>query len=266
MKASRLPFLFISTLIITFSACEKNTEITKNVSELKATTTSKVVYPLIGTDLSGNILTKKKLPRAVVTKGSDYPNISVQLIDTVCAAYLQGTKKFDLSNIQEGSVTFRVTSDDNNLVADPDFHDYGFAKLSNGPKGWWTHWNYSPYTESENPIVLFALNRRIPELTPVSSISIYLTASVKTFGFEIAPNAIGKNLKVLVTYKDLPTYRAQTLFDVQQTISSPSGARLIAVKSDVPFDYLLIEVNDDPDHPQGFAIANIRYGLPYKKG
>jgi hypothetical protein len=261
MKSFHLQSLFVVAIALTFSACEKNTENIKNVSELKAASTSKVVYPLVGTDMSGRILPMRKLPRAILTEGDYYPNIKVQLIDTICVDYLNETEKIDLSYLKEGSDTYVIRTPHNQLTADPEGFNGGFKKLSSGPNGWWTHWNYSPYTESEDPIVLFAVNWREPELSPISSLGIYFRNPVKTLGFEIAPNASGKDIKVLATYNDFGSYRGQTMFDVQQTISSPSGARLIAVKSNVPFNYVLIELKGAPYPAEGFAIANIRYQL-----
>jgi hypothetical protein len=261
MKASRLSLLFVITLAFAFSACEKNAENIKNVSEVKAAASSSVVYPLIGTDTSGRILPMRKLPKAIVTKGFfAYPRIKVQLFDTVCADYLQKTTKVDLSGIADGAVTHLLGKDDI-VYVDPDLLRYGVRKLSNGPKGWWTHWNYSPYTESETPIVLFPLDRRYGEKNPINSLSLSLRQRVKTFGFEIAPNETGKDIKVVVTYNDFGGYRGQTMFTVEQTISSPSGARLIAVKSSVPFNYVGIQLEDRVYPYKGFAIANLRYEL-----
>jgi hypothetical protein len=262
MKSFHLQSLFVAAIALTFSACEKSAENLENLSEKKAASISGVVYPLIGTDISNNILPRRKLPKAVLSKGWLYPEIKVQLIDTVCAEYLNGTKKFDLSSIKDGSVTYVIKSADNTLIGDPDFFNDGFLKLSTGSAGWWTHWNYSPYTEAEFPDVLFAVNRRAASHYPVNSISISLNSSVKTFGFEIAPNTTGEDIEVIATYNDLGTYRAPELFYVEQTISSPSGARLIAVKSEEPFSYINIEIKEDDPYPgNGFAIANLRYEL-----
>lgn len=263
MKVLRLKSLFLATLVFTFSSCEKNPENIKNVSVAKDATISQIVYPLIGTDMSGGILPMRKLPKAVLTKGFwAYPHIKAQLIDTVCSEYLQKTTKVDLSYMAEASVTRVVGNSEFSIYIDPDWVQYGVRKLSNGPKGWWTHWNYSPYTESENPIVLFPVDHRYGKIkNPLNGISLSLSKSVKTFGFEIAPNSTGKDVKILVVYNDFGSYRGQTMFTVTQTISSPSGARLIAVKSAVPFHYVNITLQDQQYTPQGFAIANLRYEL-----
>ena len=262
INALRRTSLLFALLAVMLSACEKSAEISKNSSDVKATGTADVVYPLTGTDMSNGILPKRKLPKAVLTKGFfSFPHIKVQLIDTVCAEYLEKTKKVDFSNIPDGQVNHLFGKGEFTFYVDPDFVRAGLRKLSPGPKGWWTHWNYSPYTESENPLVLFPLDRRYGTKNPTNSISLGLDQYVTTFGFEIAPNSIGKDEKVVVTYNDFGSYRGQTMFVVEQTISSPSGARLIAVKSDVPFNYVRIDLPDQKYPPEGFAIANIRYEL-----
>jgi hypothetical protein len=260
MKVFQLQSLFIVAIVMTLSACEKNAENIKNLSVNKAATTSRVVYPLVGTEISGNILPKRKLPRAVLSKAYDYPNIKVCLIDTVCPSYLQETKKLDFSYLEVGAITSNFGNDDIVIEVDPEYRTNAVAKLSNGPNGWWTHWNYSPYTESEHPIVLFSRYVQGPEVNGMSSLELGLTKFVKTFGFEIAPNATGMDIEVSVTYNGGFSYRDAPYFYVDQIISSPSGARLIAVKSEEPFDYILIDVKD-PDPQKGFAIANIRYQL-----
>lgn len=265
MKRYRLKLLLLATLAFTISACEKNVDNLNTVSEVKAAATSGVVYPLVGTDTSNYILPPRKLPNAVLeygTLGEEYPYLKVQVIDTVCADYLNKTQKFDLSTLADGQVTNLIRVKGNAIDTDPDFRETVFKKLNHGPNGWWTHWNYSPYTESENPIVLYPISRFSTDvLYPQNTMSISFRHAVKTFGFEIAPNEIGTAMNVIVTYKNSGAdYRYPPLFEVRQTISSPSGARLIAVTSNVAFGYVEIAVRGGevgiPD--KGFAIANIR--------
>ncbi|MDB5021704.1 MAG: hypothetical protein JWQ28_2831 [Pedobacter sp.] len=260
MKRLRLKSLIVAALALTYAACEKNLENVKNVSEVEAAAIPEVVYPLVGADTSNNILPKRELPNSVLTTNvnEDY-EFAVQVFDTVCADYLNGTEKFDLSYLAEGSVTTRIMKTGNLISTDPDFSSGRFKKLSHGPNGWWTHWNYSPYTESESPVVLFALNRSGAELFPLNTMSINLRNPVKTFGFEIAPNTTGKDMELVVSYQFNGSYRHPNDFVVRQTISSPSGARLIAVKCNYAFTYVNIELHGDvPFRDKGFAIANIR--------
>lgn len=265
MKRFRPESLLIAALALTLSACEKNVENLKTVSEVKAAAIPEVVYPLVGTDTSNHILPRRKLPKAVLeygTLGEEYPYLKAEVIDTVCADYLNKTQKFDLSALADGGVTNLIRVTGNAIDTDPDFREDVFKKLSHGPNGWWTHWNYSPYTESENPIVLYPISRSSTDvLYPQNTMSISLRHEVRTFGFEIAPNAIGNDIEVTVTYKNSGAdYRWPSLFEVHQTISSPSGARLIAVTSNVGFAYIEIAISGAEVNVRnkGFAIANIR--------
>ncbi|MGN7203056.1 hypothetical protein ACTHQF_02190 [Pedobacter sp. SAFR-022] len=261
MKSFYLKALWAAALAVTLSACEKKAENFEKSSEQVAAATSELVYPVPSTELPDNILPERKLPRAVLTKGYMYKNIKVKLIDTVCAEYIQGTKKLGFSNLTERVFYNRFGSAELKFIVDHEFNNRGFARLTPGANGWWTHWNYSPYTESEYPEVLFARNRWGGEVRGENGITLLLNKRVTTFGFEIAPNVTGKDFRVSVTYPSGSTYRAPTLFSVSQTISSPSGARLIAVKSEVPFDYVMIDVEGMTFREAGFAIANIRYAL-----
>jgi hypothetical protein len=260
MKALLLQSLIVSALALTLSGCEKNAESMQTSSVKKAGGSHEVVYPHVGTYVSNRILGNGKLPRAVLSKGHDYPGIKVTLIDTVCQNYLQQTKKLDFSYLKEGEVISIVKNNDLIIDADPEFHVAGFTRFSYGPSGWFAHWNYSPYTESEYPDVLFSSYLDDGYVFGKSSMCMVLSRYVKTFGFEIAPNLSREDIKVSVTYNGGSSNNDKTYFRVDQTISSPSGARLIAVTSEKPFDFISIDVKD-PKPQVGFAIANIRYQL-----
>lgn len=259
MKALYLKSLVAAALAVTLSSCEKKAE---NIDNLSATTAqlAGVVFPIAGVDQSVNILPKRKLPRAVLTKGyGEYKKIKVKLIDTVCDEYLQATKKVDFSGLKEGKYVTKFGNDEFTIFTDPDFLRRGVVKLSNGTKGWWTHWNYSPYTESEYPVVLFAKDRNG---NTEDAIDLAFSHDLKMFGFEIAPNTIGKDVKIEVEFKEWSSYRSPSMFVVEQTISSPSGARIIAVRSDRAFGMASVKIVSDPQvKSTGLAITNIRYGI-----
>ena len=261
MKAFYFKSLCVAALAVTLSSCEKKTENFEKTADAVVAATSELVYPVPGTDLSNNMLPKRKLPRGILTKGYKNESLKVKLIDTVCAEYVQSTKKLGFSNLAEGMFISKFGNSEFKITADHEFNRTGFGRLKNGPKGWWTHWNYSPYTESEYPEVLFARNRYGAEVIGQSSMTLLLSRPVNTFGFEIAPNVTGKDYKVIVEYPEYSTYRAPTLFQVEQTISSPSGARLIAVKSERAFDFVMIRIEGMTYREAGLAISNIRYAL-----
>ena len=232
------------------ASCEKKTTDLDKLEAKKTGISAEKVYPLAGNDMSTNILPKKNLPAAVLT---NYYDVKVKLIDTVCDEYLKETRKFDISKLKDGEFTYDIKDKKVTLSS-----TMGFRKLNNGPKGWWTHWNYSPYTESEYPNVLFAES----EEGFVSNVMILnLNKKVTTFGFEIAPNATGMDLNVNVSYQEEDSKLENELFSVNQTVSAPSGARLIAVKSQTPFKKITIVLENKKPELPGLAISNIRYTL-----
>lgn len=261
MRAFYLKSLVVVALAITLSSCEKKSEEIESLSVKASAVTSAVVFPQTGMDTSDHILPPRKLPRAVLRKYPEYfPELKVKLIDTVCTEYLQSTTKLGFSNLREGAFINKFGNNEFKITADHEFNNSGFARLTNGPTGWWPHWNYSPYTESEYPEVLFARNRYGAVVRGEYEMTLYFDHYVNTFGFEIAPNITGKDFKVVIDYMESPTYRSRTLFSVEQTISSPSGARLIAVKSEEAFNFIMIRVQGMTFQEGGFAMSNIRYG------
>jgi len=233
-----------------FASCEKQTtDLDKSETKKTGILTEKV-FPLDGNEMSTNILPKKDLPAAVLT---NFYNVKVKVIDTVCDEYLKETRKFDLSKLKDGEFVYDIQDKKVTLSS-----TMGFKKLNNGPKGWWTHWNYSPYTETEYPNVLFAQS----EEGFVSNVMILnLDKKVTTFGFELAPNATGLDLNVNVSYQKEDSKFENELFSVNQKVSSPSGARLIAVKSETPFKKITIVLENYKPELPGLAISNIRYTL-----
>lgn len=252
MKVLRLKFLLFCVLASALSGCEKSSE-AEQPADAKATPRMEQVYPAVGTDLPNSILPKEKLPRAVLIKGFRYTDRKFKLIDTICEEYLSGTKLFDFSYLTAGVFTNQIENEELTIQTDLEFGgDEGFIKLNAGPNGWWTHWNYSPYTQYEYPSVLLSRGKGDYD---VRSIYLSFSKNLTSLGFEVAPNITGKNLKVHVQYMSW-TYRDPSLCEIDQIISSPSGARLIAMKSEVPFNYAIIQVEDG-----SFAISNLRYTL-----
>lgn len=244
-----------TTLVAAFCAamlasCEKKTTDLDKSDVKKTGIVTEKVFPLDGNELSTNMLPKQDLPAAILT---NYNNVKVKLIDSVCDDYIKGTTKFDLSKLADGEFVYDIKDKKLKLSS-----TMGFKKLNHGPKGWWTHWNYSPYTESEYPGVLFAES----EDGFVSNVMILnLSKKVTTFGFELAPNATGLNLNVSVGYQEEDTKLENELFSVTQKVSTPSGARLIAVKSETPFKKITIVLENYKSELPGLAISNIRYAI-----
>lgn len=253
MRSFCTKLLFGDMLILTFASCEKSLEATDTLSGIETKSSAEKVYPLIGTDISNNILPKAKLPRAILTKGFVFTEAKYKLIDTICEEYLSDTKLLDFNYLKEGAFTSEIKNDELTVKTNLEFGaDEGFIKVNSGPNGWWTHWNYSLYTQHEYPNVLLTNAKGDFD---VRTIYMSFNEDLKTLGFEIAPNIVGKDLKVEVEYMSW-TYRDPALVYIEQTVSSPSGARLIALKSEIPFNYVIIRIEDG-----AFAISNIRYAL-----
>jgi hypothetical protein len=260
MKKYYLNFLLASALTLSFSACQKDAEKPITKSEKKIAAVSNVVFPLDANEMSTNILPKKnKLPDAALELIQIDEDASVKVINEVCDEYVKQTKKLDISKVEEGVFGKQIVNDDFTVFFSRRFGSSGegFLKLNNGPKGWWTHWNYMPYTESEYPNVLFASDA---SGRPLNEFDLAFDEDLTMFGFEVAPNATGKDIKIYLTFHQFEEYRDPPLFFVYQTVSSPSGARLIAVKSDAPFRRVTMGVSTQDIEP-GIAIANIRYKL-----
>lgn len=258
MKVLKSVSLLAVLLAVIFVSCEKKSENFEKMSDVRLQAITDRVYPLKGNEMSTAILPKRKLPRAILTKGFVDPQIKVKIIDTVCEEYISQTRKLDISGLDTGKYITKVENNEFRISTDNEGFKDGFVKLANGPTGWWPHWNYSPYTESEYPDVLFVQSQAGNGLYVFH---MYFNKPLKMFGFEIAPNTPGPDHEVSVFYQEGDYYRSETLFTVKQTISTPSGARLIAVKSDTDIWMVTVSMNYPASATAGFAITNIRYGL-----
>jgi hypothetical protein len=258
MKAIYLKSLFAAALAVTLSSCEKKAENFEKLSEKSTASISEVVYPLNGNEMPVGILPKaENLPKTILIKDyENYPNVKAKVFDQVCEEYLKGTKKMDLSKLKDCDFLGKFGNEEFSIVTTQRIKKQGVRKLDNGPNGWWAHWNYSPYTESEYPTVLFAVMFG----SASNSLDFTFSKKVSTFGFEVAPNTIGGTFKVTVRYQEESWYHQPEIINLVQTVSSPSGARLIALKSDIPFQRVTIDL-ESTLHSEGVAIANIRYKL-----
>ena len=258
MKVLKSVSLLAGLLAVIFVSCEKKLENFEKMSDVKLQTVTDKVYPLNGNEPSNAILPKRKLPRAILTKGFVDRNIKVKLIDTVCEEYTSQTRKLDISGLETGKYITKVENNELRISTDNEAFKDGFVKLASGPAGWWPHWNYSPYTESEYPDVLFVQSQTGNGLYVFH---MYFNKPLKMFGFEIAPNTPGPDHEVSVFYQEGDYYRSETLFTVKQTISTPSGARLIAVKSETDIWMATVSMTYPAAATAGFAITNIRYAV-----
>jgi len=260
MKALYLKTLWAAALTVTFSACQKDAENLMAHAEKKIASVSKVVYPLDGNEMSTSILPKKdNLPDAILERFQIDEFAKFKVISQICDEYISGTRKLDISKVEEGVFGKKIVNEDFTVFFSQQFATMGdgFVKLNHEPKGWWTHWNYSPYTESEYPQVMLAVDEYGRYL---NDFVLSFDKDVTMFGFEVSPNTTSKDMTVSISYHQINDYRNPALAFVKQTVSSPSGARLIAVKSETPIRMVQIGLQSD-DVGGGVAIANIRYAL-----
>ncbi len=258
MKFTHPKSMLAGILVIMMSACDKKAEVLEKVSDVNVKAVAEDVYPLDGKEMATAILPPKRpLPKATLRIYDSGMGKQVKVIDTVCDEYLKETKLFDLTNVKEGQPLKTISNGELTINTDPDFNRTYLVKLPKGPTGWWTHWGYSPYTESEDPTVLYCYN----EANSYNSISLAFSKPLKIFGFETAPNTLAKDYTFRVTYFVDPTYRSSTYFSLTQTTSSPSGARLIALKTSADLVFIEINYGGTKRDLSGVAIANIRYAL-----
>lgn len=128
-------------------------------------------------------------------------------------------------------------------------------KMPGYPEGWTALWNRKPFVENDSPTVLYTQQR--------NRLTINLSRYVTTFGFELAPN-LYNTFDFSVGFYD--SKENPPVASLEQSATTPLGARLFAVQSKRPFNVIEISFsgNEDTDnHPWGFAIANIRYCLKH---
>ncbi len=114
--------------------------------------------------------------------------------------------------------------------------------------GTWATWGSPPNTEGATP-------RVVTEITgAVTTLTITLSASTNTFGFEFEPNAGTQSISA--AFMD----GATTLGTVTRTVAGTSGALLFAASSTTPITSVVLTV---PAGAGGFALARLRYeGVP----
>jgi len=250
MKTPLFKLFVFFCLAISFTACQKKVDLNNEIAEKRTGLVTDKVYPLEGNEVSAIILPKSDLPHS---KLLNFYGHKVKVIDSVCDEYLKSTKKVDISKIKDGEFIFDIGNSKFGIASIT-----GFRKINAGPKGWWTHWGYNPYVSSEYPNVLFSEG---DDGYVGNFLILVFSKKVSTFGFEVAPNATGVNLKCSVGYQENNTPIENEMFSVEQMVSSPSGARQIAVKSETPFSKVTIYLQDSDPGKRGLAISNIRYAL-----
>lgn len=186
-------------------------------------------------------------PAAVRTQQFSYAN-EFTVFENPDETYLNATTLMSLDKPANFSIINCVA--DNKLKLT--FVD-SLIKMPGYPNGWTALWNTAPFVERESPTVLYTRQQ--------NRLTILLSKYVEVFGFELSPNLYDA-YEFSTGFYD--SRQNSPVASVVQVATTPSGARLFAVKSEKPFN--VIEINftggeGTTNHPYGFAIANIRYKL-----
>jgi len=178
-----------------------------------------------------------------------------EALDTVCAPYLRYTTKMDISKIPNEWFITKLEDGNLNMTF---YIGEGSAVRKYDPTttGWWADWNNSPYVEANNPHVAITEGW--------TSTTITLSKKCYIFGFELSA--------LLNQYNDDPVTFGTSYLDthrlpddtpigrIHQEVYSPGGARLFAVKSEIPFNQVTIYwTGGSHTFTQAYAITNIRY-------
>jgi hypothetical protein len=180
-------------------------------------------------------------------KYSDGLNSTYREITILNLNYIKSTKLIDISKLPLNTVYDSIG--DKNLQLK---FGVGMLKMAGYPNGWTAHWNVLPYTECEDPPVLYSQQE--------NHLTIVLSKYCTRFGFELSPNLTRTfefSAGFYTSMENSPVAR------VTQSVTTPSGARLFAVESRKPFNVIEIQYTGTAgeNNPYGFAIANIRYTL-----
>lgn len=262
MKNNRLRSFLLAGLCSALVSCAKE-EVTINkkpsiLSSTQAATTSLVYkqqFPvLIGEQPTGHMPALLVYGDEDVYDPTKYP---FERIPKATSAYKKETCLFDISHLEAGKAYRQVDNKNLNIAFFDPSRDLYLTKLkaTTAPDiGWTAAWGTVPSVESTNPDVLY--------VNSDDEFYILLSKPVTEFGFELAPNNQDKEFRYGV-------YFGNTQFDntrgyIEESVKTPSGARLFAVKSTKPFNTVTIfysKTTGTDFGSQGAAIANIRYKL-----
>lgn len=111
----------------------------------------------------------------------------------------------------------------------------------------WDTWGAPPFTENPNPTVLYSQG--------LTQVTLTLSKSATTFGFELQPNALDI-FSVTATFFN----GATTLGSITRSVNGDSGARLFAAYVTTPTQPITsVRISTGGSD---FAIAELRYQLP----
>lgn len=192
-----------------------------------------------------------KIENFVPTKVTNNGGAFFKAIDTLCEPYLTYTTKIELKGYENWPIL-----DDGNLTIGLFGDNTYFVKLHSAPFAWWANWNKRPYVEAEIPSIFY--------MTGTGTTTLTLSKKCYVFGFELSSWAGDKEVTRFpyqVRYygtKELPDNKPVGI--IENSVFAPSGARMFAVESDIPFDRVEIRYIGTTDiKPDTWGITNLRY-------
>jgi hypothetical protein len=229
----RLAFITVCTTVLI--ACAKNEQLSP-----QSKTTA------MGTKSNLNI------PDSTINNTGQY----FMSIDTICPSYLHFTNRIDISKLTEGDYT---QLSDGKLTIDISGGTGHLTKRNATTTEWWKNWNVPPFVESSNPEILSLGDRQ--------ALTLKLSKKCYVFGFELgtlitrdAPPYYNLTKDFRAYYYNQEVTPDPVIGIVSRKIAWPGGANLIAIKSDTPFDQVIISFGQgDLAKPIEYAITNIRY-------
>jgi len=170
-------------------------------------------------------------------------------LDTVCSKYIKYTMKVDTFGVDPETWSNQLGYFYTLVLR---WGETGFFERLPEQGTWFSNWNVPPYVEAKNPTVY------LPQFTQQS---IELSKECYVFGFELSANQSTDNNKpvtIRVTYAvgDKP---GDVIGYVENTVSSPGGARLFAVESEIPFKRVTIDYSPTTENKGQVAMAKFRY-------
>jgi hypothetical protein len=188
----------------------------------------------------------KYTPALVVNNKGKY----FKAIDTICSTYIDYSRQVETFGVDPETWGHQIGYFRSLLVTWEG--DTGFFLRLPEPGTWFSNWNSPPYVETNNPMVL------LPQLVHQTLI---LSKNCYVFGFEMSAKQSSANNKP-VTYRityatgDQP---GDVIGYIENTVSSPAGARLFAVESEIPFNRVTIDYSPSTENNGQDAMANLRY-------
>lgn len=170
-------------------------------------------------------------------------------IDTICSKYIKYTMKVDTFGVDPETWSNQLGYF---YTLELSWGETGFFARLPQQGTWFSNWNDPPYVETKNPTVY------LPQFTQQT---IALSKLCYVFGFELSANQSTDNNKpvtIRVTYAtgDNP---GDVIGYVENTVSSPGGARLFAVESEIPFNRVTIDYSPTTENTGQVAMAKFRY-------